>query len=79
MKIGDDGRILEWGKEFVEAEPGHRHVSHLYYLYPSDIYNTEEYKEAARKTLEYRMKHGGGHTGWSNAWIAALSVTSISE
>lgn len=72
VKIGEDGRILEWSKEFVEEEPGHRHVSHLYYLYPSDIYNTDEYKEAARKSLEYRMENGGGHTGWSNSWISAL-------
>ena len=72
IKIGDDGRILEWGKEFEESEPGHRHLSHLYFLYPSDVYCLEEYKEAARKTLEYRLEHGGGHTGWSNAWICAL-------
>ena len=72
VKIGDDGRILEWGTPLEESEPGHRHVSHLYYLYPSDIFNTEEYRVAARKTLDYRMSHGGGHTGWSNAWICAL-------
>jgi len=72
VKIGDDGRILEWGIPLEESEPGHRHVSHLYYLFPSDVYNTDEYKEAARKTLEYRLEHGGGHTGWSNAWISAL-------
>ncbi len=72
VKIDDHGRILEWGTPLEESEPGHRHVSHLYYLYPSDIFNTKEYREAARKTLEYRMSHGGGHTGWSNAWISAL-------
>ena len=72
VKIDENGRILEWGIPLEESEPGHRHVSHLYYLYPSDVFNTDEYKEAARKTLEYRMKHGGGHTGWSNAWISAL-------
>ena len=72
VKIGEDGGILEWGTPLEEAEPGHRHVSHLYYLYPSDIFTTDEYREAARKTLDYRMAHGGGHTGWSNAWISAL-------
>ena len=72
VKIGEDGRILEWGRALEESEPGHRHVSHLYFLYPSDIFNTQEYKDAARKTLDFRMSHGGGHTGWSNAWISAL-------
>jgi len=73
VKIGKDGRILEWSEEgLVELEPGHRHISHLYGLYPSPQYNwndTPEYMEAARKVLEYRLQHGGGHTGWSRAWI----------
>lgn len=70
IKIGADGRILEWGKEFDENEPGHRHISHLYFLFPSDIYQTQEYKDAAEKSMRYRLANGGGHTGWSNAWIA---------
>lgn len=70
IKIGKDGRILEWGDEFEESEPGHRHISHLYYLFPSDVLYTGEYEDAARKTLRVRLENGGGHTGWSNAWIA---------
>jgi len=73
VEIGTDGRILEWSEEgLVEIEPGHRHMSHLYGLYPSPQYNwtdTPEYMEAARKVLDYRLKHGGGHTGWSRAWM----------
>jgi alpha-L-fucosidase 2 len=73
VEIGRDGRILEWSEEgLVELEPGHRHMSHLYGLYPSSQYNwtdSPEYMEAAEKVLEYRLKHGGGHTGWSRAWI----------
>jgi len=73
VKIGHDGRILEWSDEALEeVEPGHRHMSHLYGLYPSHQYNwadTPEYMEAARKVLDYRLEHGGGHTGWSRAWI----------
>jgi len=73
VKIGTDGRILEWSEEgLVELNPGHRHISHLYGLYPSPQYNwndTPEYMEAARKVLDHRLKHGGGHTGWSRAWI----------
>ncbi len=70
-KIGSDGRIMEWPQEFEEPEPGHRHMSHLYGLYPGDQITdkTPELLEAARKTIEYRLAHGGGHTGWSRAWI----------
>ena len=71
-KIGSDGRIMEWPEEFQEPEPGHRHFSHLYGLHPGNqITNQQspELLEAARKTIEYRLAHGGGHTGWSRAWI----------
>ncbi|HEV7330529.1 MAG TPA: glycoside hydrolase family 95 protein [Flavisolibacter sp.] len=70
-KIGSDGRIMEWTEEFEEPEPGHRHISHLYALYPgSEISSaTPELLTASRKTLDHRLSHGGGHTGWSRAWI----------
>lgn len=68
-QIGDDGRLLEWGEPLCEFEPGHRHISHLYGFYPSDILG-DEYRDAVKKSLEFRLKNGGGHTGWSNAWIA---------
>lgn len=71
--IGNDGRILEWSTEDLkESMPGHRHISHLYGLYPSNEYNWNdkpEYMKAAAKVLEERLKQGGGHTGWSRAWI----------
>lgn len=69
LKIGSDGRLLEWNEELPEAEPGHRHLSHLYGVYPSDLIKqgTPEY-DAAKKSLEYRLANGGGHTGWSSAW-----------
>ena len=72
VRIGSDGRIMEWSEEFEEAEPGHRHISHLYGLHPGDqitLQRNAEFLEAARKTIEYRLSHGGGHTGWSRAWI----------
>ncbi len=71
-KIGSDGRLMEWAKEFEEPEPGHRHVSHLFALHPGKqitLRQTPELAEAARKSLEYRLAHGGGHTGWSRAWM----------
>lgn len=72
VKIGKDGRILEWGEELTENEPGHRHISHLYGIFPSDIMTDEKYISAANETLRVRMENGGGHTGWSNAWIACV-------
>lgn len=66
------GTIREWLEDYPEIEPGHRHISHLFALYPADqisVENTPVLAEAARKTLERRLSHGGGHTGWSCAWI----------
>jgi alpha-L-fucosidase 2 len=71
-QIGSDGRLLEWSQEFKEAEPGHRHMSHLFALHPGrqiTVTGTPELAAAARKSLEYRLSQGGGHTGWSRAWI----------
>lgn len=72
MRIGSDGRLLEWPQEFREAEPGHRHISHLFGLHPGSqitYQHTPDLMQAARKTIDYRLAHGGGHTGWSRAWI----------
>ncbi len=71
VKIGKNGTIQEWFKDYEEPEPGHRHMSHLLGLYPLNQISPEspELFEAARNTIEYRLSHGGGHTGWSRAWI----------
>jgi alpha-L-fucosidase 2 len=72
MRIGSDGRLMEWTEEFEEPEPGHRHISHLYGLHPADQVTAQKNPEllaAARKTIDYRLANGGGHTGWSRAWI----------
>ena len=73
LTVGSDGRLLEYNEEFEECEPGHRHISHLYCVYPGEsaLPGSPEF-EAAKKSLEYRLANGGGHTGWSNAWIACL-------
>lgn len=71
-RIGHFGQIMEWEEDYEEAEPGHRHISHLYGLFPSDqisVDETPKLAQAARVTLERRLSHGGGHTGWSRAWI----------
>jgi len=71
-RISDGGTIMEWMEDYQEVDPGHRHISHLYGLYPGEqitVDGTPELAEAARKTLERRLANGGGHTGWSRAWI----------
>lgn len=71
-RVGPDGRLLEWAQPYEEAEPGHRHMSHLYGLHPSHqitLHGTPQLAAAARRSLEARLAQGGGHTGWSRAWI----------
>ncbi len=72
MKVGQHGQLQEWGTDYEEAEPGHRHMSHLWGLHPGyqiSAEKTPELAEAAKRTLFRRLQHGGGHTGWSCAWI----------
>lgn len=68
LHIGNKGQLLEWNKEYEEAYPNHRHISHLYGLYPgneiSPIY-TPELANACRISLGLRGDEG---TGWSKAW-----------
>ena len=71
-RISSDGRIMEWLQEYKEPEPQHRHVSHLWGLYPSDEISpvtTPGLAQAARKSLEMRGDEG---VGWSLAYKAAL-------
>lgn len=71
-ELNKDGSLMEWNTEVEEIELGHRHISHLYGLFPGHtitVERTPEYSEAAKKTLEKRLSNGGGHTGWSQAWI----------
>ena len=71
-RIGKHGQLQEWLKDFDEAEPGHRHISHLFALHPGHsirLRGTPELAKAARVSLERRLANGGGGTGWSRAWI----------
>lgn len=71
-EIGKYGQIKEWAIDYDEIEIGHRHISQLFALYPADLispYKTPELSKSARATIERRLSHGGGHTGWSRAWI----------
>lgn len=75
VQIGRHGQVMEWPEDFAEDEPGHRHVSHLYALHPGEQITPEatpDWAKAARATLERRLAHGGGQTGWSAAWMINL-------
>jgi alpha-L-fucosidase 2 len=72
FKIGKTGALQEWNEDYAETEPGHRHISHLFALYPDHqitLRETPDLAKAARAVLERRLANGGGSTGWSRAWI----------
>lgn len=77
-KVGKDGRLLEWYNEYEEADPGHRHLSHLYGFHPGarvTLDGAPELAAAVRKSLDHRVaagsKKGSGAGGivWSRAWV----------
>lgn len=72
ISIGKHGQIMEWNEDYDEVDPGHRHISQLFALHPGRQITpdgTPELAHAARRTLKRRLSNGGGHTGWSRAWI----------
>ncbi len=72
-KKGRYGQLLEWAQDFDEPEPGHRHLSHMYGLFPSELFHgNQDLMAACRKSIDRRIENGGGHTGWSCAWLINL-------
>ncbi|CAI7667950.1 unnamed protein product [Penicillium discolor] len=75
MKISSAGYLQEWATDYAEVEPGHRHTSHLWALHPGNAITptqTPKLAEACGVVLRRRAEHGGGHTGWSRAWLINL-------
>ena len=75
LQIGKLGQLQEWLHDFEEPEPGHRHMSHLFALYPGNeitLRKTPELAQAAQVSLERRLANGGGYTGWSRAWVISF-------
>lgn len=74
LKIGKFGQLQEWLEDHEEVDLGHRHVSHLWGLFPGSYSTGDDQAlvEACKTTLARRAAHGGGHTGWSRAWMIAL-------
>jgi alpha-L-fucosidase 2 len=76
--IDAEGRTEEWRPGFSATELDHRHLSHLYGAYPgARITATKDPAgfEGVRMALQSRLAHGGGYTGWSQAWVLCLSAT----
>ncbi|MGF7181376.1 glycoside hydrolase family 95 protein [Tunturiibacter psychrotolerans] len=74
-QIGRYGQLQEWSVDFEENQPGQRHMSHLYPVYPGSAItprNNPRLAAAARKSLERRLDHGGAYTGWSRAWAIGI-------
>lgn len=74
-QIGKDGRLMEWRLPFEEAEPGHRHISHVLGAYPGnqiDLVKDKDLRKAVENTIRTRLQHGGAATGWSRAWTIGM-------
>lgn len=74
-KIGKDGKLQEWIEDFSEVNKGHRHFSPLFAFFPGTTISDKENEKfiaTVEKFIEIRLENGGGHTGWSLAWIINL-------
>ena len=68
IQVSEQGYLMEWLEDYRETDPQHRHVSHLFGLYPGLMMTenkTPELMEACRRTL---LRRGDEGTGWSRAW-----------
>jgi hypothetical protein len=74
-QVSSSGRIMEWRNDYGEAEPGHRHMSHLFGLFPGSHIsplNSTTLSNAAKASVDNRMSRGSGSTGWSRVWVMNL-------
>ncbi len=74
-QIGGYGQLQEWSVDFEENQPGQRHMSQLYPVYPGGEITSTHHPQlwvAARKSLARRLANGGAYTGWSRAWAIGL-------
>src|SRR6202011_5427452 len=72
LKTGKYGQLQEWLEDYDQPQPGHPHMAPLFALHPGNQITprlTPELAKAVRISLERRLAAGGGHTGWSRAWI----------
>ena len=68
MQVSEQGYLQEWLKDYKEVEPQHRHVSHLFGLYPGTMLTPSKTPELMKPCRETLLRRGDGGTGWSRAW-----------
>ncbi|CAI8604867.1 unnamed protein product [Vicia faba] len=71
-KIARDGSIMEWAEDFQDPEPNHRHVSHLFGLFPGHTIDLEKTPDLCKAVDNSLIKRGEDGPGWSTTWKAAL-------
>lgn len=74
FNIATDGTLLEWSEEYKDVDEGHRHLSHLYGLYPAEIITEKDVElyNACEKSIRKRLNANGKITGWNSSWIVCL-------
>ncbi|KAL6623026.1 hypothetical protein ACP70R_021458 [Stipagrostis hirtigluma subsp. patula] len=72
MKIARDGTIMEWAQDFEDPEVHHRHVSHLFGLYPGHNLSLEKTPDLCKAVANSLKKRGDEGPGWSTTWKMAL-------
>ena len=74
FEVGSQGQLLEWDNEYPETDPLHRHISHLYGLYPGTLITTESTPDLAEACLKSLKGRGRIGTGWSLSWKVNVSA-----
>ncbi|KAJ1286965.1 hypothetical protein BS78_03G393100 [Paspalum vaginatum] len=72
IKVARDGTIMEWAQDFQDPEVHHRHVSHLFGLYPGHTMSLEQTPDLCKAVANSLYKRGDEGPGWSTSWKMAL-------
>ncbi|CAN6318744.1 unnamed protein product [Urochloa humidicola] len=72
VKVARDGTIMEWAQDFQDPEVHHRHVSHLFGLYPGHTMSLEQTPDLCKAVANSLYKRGDEGPGWSTSWKMAL-------
>ncbi|KAL2940641.1 Alpha-L-fucosidase 2 [Bienertia sinuspersici] len=71
-RIAQDGSLMEWGRDFKDPDPYHRHVSHLFGIFPGHSITPEKNPDLCKAANHSLYKRGEEGPGWSTVWKAAL-------
>jgi alpha-L-fucosidase 2 len=72
ITTGADGRLLEYSEDFGEDDVHHRHLSHLYGVYPGDEFTRTQHPELFRASRLSLERRGDQSTGWAMGWRVVL-------